>query len=56
VSTIALAKPEKARIVENIIIQMATRGQLGGKLGEEQFKQILSRVSEQTQQETTVKV
>ncbi|OQV12387.1 putative Programmed cell death protein 5 [Hypsibius exemplaris] len=54
-NTIALAKPEKARMVESIVIQMATRGQLGGKLSEEQFKQILSRVSEQTHQETTVK-
>ncbi|GAU96400.1 hypothetical protein RvY_07852 [Ramazzottius varieornatus] len=54
-NTIALAKPEKARMVENLIVQMATRGQLGGKLSEEQFVQILSQVSEQTKQATTVK-
>ena len=55
-NTIALAKPEKAKMVENLIVQMATRGQLGGKLSEEQFVQILSQVSEQTKQATTVKV
>jgi programmed cell death protein 5 len=33
VNGIALVKPEKARQVEGMLIQMASTGQLGGKVG-----------------------
>uniref|UniRef100_A0A2C9K379 Programmed cell death protein 5 n=1 Tax=Biomphalaria glabrata TaxID=6526 RepID=A0A2C9K379_BIOGL len=45
-NTIAIAKPEKARMVENLIIQMARTGQLQGqKLSEAQLKDLLEQVS-----------
>jgi len=52
---IAMTKPEKARMVESMLIQMAQRGQMQGKLGEEQLKSLLEQVSEKTQKTTTVK-
>jgi programmed cell death protein 5 len=54
-NTIACAKPEKAKMVESMLIQMAQTGQLQGKLGEEQLKGLLEKVSEQTHKKTTVK-
>lgn len=54
-NTIRIAKPEKAAMVENMLVQMARRGQLGGQLGEDELKSLLEKVSEQTKQETTVK-
>ena len=32
VNSIALVKPEKAAMIENMLIQMARTGQLGGKV------------------------
>ena len=32
VNSIALVKPEKAKMLENMLIQMAQRGQLSGKV------------------------
>jgi len=32
VNSIALVKPEKAAMIENILIQMARTGQIGGKV------------------------
>ncbi|XP_031570370.1 programmed cell death protein 5-like [Actinia tenebrosa] len=54
-NSIALVKPDKARMVESILIQMAQSGQLPGKVGESQLVSLLERVSEQTQKKTTVK-
>ncbi|GFR83438.1 programmed cell death protein 5-like [Elysia marginata] len=55
-NTIAVAKPEKAKMVENMILQMATSGQLHGqKLTEEAFKGLLEQVSSSTQKTTSVK-
>lgn len=54
-NTLALTKPDKARMVESMLINMAQRGQLQGKLGEDQLKDLLEKVSEQTQKATTVK-
>lgn len=54
-NTLALTKPEKVRMVESMLISMAQRGQLQGKLGEEQLKDLLEKVSEQTQKTTKVK-
>ncbi|XP_048752922.1 programmed cell death protein 5-like isoform X2 [Ostrea edulis] len=54
-NTIALAKPEKAQRVENMLCQMAQTGQIQNKIGEQQLKSLLERVSEQTSKKTTVK-
>ena len=55
VNTLRIAKPEKAAMVENSLVNMARRGQIGGQLGEAQLKGLLEQFSEQTKQETTVK-
>lgn len=54
-SNLAAAKPEKAKMVENTIIQMARLGQIAGKLSDEALKQILDRIAGQTQKTTVVK-
>ncbi|XP_041377053.1 programmed cell death protein 5-like [Gigantopelta aegis] len=54
-NTIAVAKADKAQMVENMLIQMARTGQIQQKLTEDQLISLLSRVSEQTQKKTTVK-
>uniref|UniRef100_T1J4Z9 Programmed cell death protein 5 n=1 Tax=Strigamia maritima TaxID=126957 RepID=T1J4Z9_STRMM len=54
-NTIAVAKPEKAKMVENMLVNMARTGQLPGKLGEEDLKNLLEQVTEKTQKKTTVK-
>lgn len=51
-----IGKPEKGRLVENMLIQMARTGQIMGKLNESELIDILEKVSEQMQQRTTVKV
>ncbi|KAK2191462.1 hypothetical protein NP493_53g18037 [Ridgeia piscesae] len=54
-NTIALTKPEKAKMVESMLIQMAQSGQIQSQLGEMQLRGLLERVSAQTQKTTTVK-
>lgn len=55
-SNIAIAKPEKARQVESMIINMARFGQITGKLGDAQLRDLLDKISEKTQKpETKVK-
>ncbi|NP_001134701.1 programmed cell death protein 5 [Salmo salar] len=54
-SNLALVKPEKAKAVENYLIQMARMGQLGGKISETGLIDILEKVSQQTEKKTTVK-
>jgi programmed cell death protein 5 len=56
VNTLMIGKPEKGRLVENMLIQMAHTGQIMGKLDESELINILEKVSEQMQQRTTVKV
>uniref|UniRef100_A0A3Q3A936 Programmed cell death protein 5 n=1 Tax=Kryptolebias marmoratus TaxID=37003 RepID=A0A3Q3A936_KRYMA len=53
-SNLALVKPEKAKAVENYLIQMARFGQLGGKISESGLIEILEKVSQQTEKKTTV--
>lgn len=71
-SNLAAAKPEKAQMVEGALINMARlainvinifivlylfrRGQIAGKMSDESLKQLMERVSQQTQKCTTVKV
>ncbi|XP_047678160.1 programmed cell death protein 5 isoform X1 [Tachysurus fulvidraco] len=54
-SNLALVKPEKAKAVENYLIQMAQYGQLGGKISESGLIDILEKVSQQTEKKITVK-
>lgn len=54
-NTIAVAKPEKAALVENMLLRMVQMGQIQTKLQEADLINMLERVSEQTQRKTTVK-
>ncbi|CAG0892453.1 unnamed protein product [Cyprideis torosa] len=44
-STLMLAKPDKGRRVEAILCQMASTGQIGGKLGEAEFRALLEKIN-----------
>ncbi|CAH8582687.1 unnamed protein product [Schistosoma turkestanicum] len=55
-NTVAITKPEKAKMVENLLINMAQTGRIASKLNEEQLKQILLQVSSGTRKSTTIKV
>lgn len=55
-NTLKVSKPEKAAMFENMVIQMAQRGQIMGKLDDERFKSILESVTAQMpQKQSTVK-
>ncbi|XP_041048659.1 programmed cell death protein 5 [Cetorhinus maximus] len=54
-SNLALVKPEKAKSVENYLIQMARFGQLGGKISESGLIEILEKVNQQMGKQTIVK-
>ncbi|KAG7205448.1 hypothetical protein KM043_007439 [Ampulex compressa] len=54
-NTLCLGKPEKGKMVEEMLLSMAQRGQLPGKLGEKDLINLLESVSQQTQRKTTVK-
>ena len=44
-NTLMLAKPEKGKQVEAMLCQMAQTGQLGGKLGDDELKGLLDRMT-----------
>jgi programmed cell death protein 5 len=44
-SRIALVKPEKAQALENMLLQAAQRGQLGGKVTEEALIKMLEQIN-----------
>ncbi|XP_061557078.1 programmed cell death protein 5 [Phycodurus eques] len=54
-NSLALVKPEKAKVVENYLIQMAQYGSLAGKISDSGLIEILEKVSKQTEKKTTVK-
>ncbi|KAK7497648.1 hypothetical protein BaRGS_00011043 [Batillaria attramentaria] len=54
-ANIAVAKPEKAAMIENTLVRMAQTGQLRGKMNEEELIGMLESISEKTQKKTTVK-
>ncbi|KOC63942.1 Programmed cell death protein 5 [Habropoda laboriosa] len=54
-NTLCLGKPEKGKMVEDMILNMAQRGQLSGKLGEKGLISLLESVNQQTQRKTVVK-
>lgn len=53
-ATLAAAKPERARMVENIIIQNTRMGGIRGKVDEHSLKDLLEKVTNQTKRETKV--
>ncbi|CAD5210659.1 unnamed protein product [Bursaphelenchus xylophilus] len=53
-SNLAAVKPDKAKGVESMIIQMARTGQISGKLDDEGFRSILDKVAAATQKVTKV--
>ncbi|XP_034189692.1 programmed cell death 5 [Osmia lignaria lignaria] len=54
-NTLSLGKPEKGKMVEDMLLSMAQRGQLPGKLGEKELINLLESINQQTQQRTVVK-
>jgi programmed cell death protein 5 len=53
VNRIAIVKPEKARALEDTIIQMAQRGQLPGQIDENKFIELLNRTGAAEEQQRT---
>lgn len=58
VNTLMIGKPEKGKLVENLILQMAQTGQIMNRLSEEELIGLLEKVNQQfgSKQKTTVKV
>lgn len=56
-SRVALVKPDKARRVEDMLINTARAGRLGGKVSEEQLIDLLGKMStEQASAKTKVTI
>lgn len=53
---IALVKPDKARAIEDMIINAARRGALGEKVSEERLIDLLEQVNEKASQQTKVTI
>ena len=51
-----VAKPDKGKQLEAMIIQMAQMGQIGGKLGESDLVGLVERLNARTQKTTSIKV
>jgi programmed cell death protein 5 len=52
-NNLKLSKPEKAEMVENLIINMAQRNQIGNKLDDASFVQLLESVNQQMTRSTS---
>lgn len=52
-NTLKISKPEKAQMVEQMIIRMAQQGQIGGKLDDAQLKSLLESVNQQMPNSTS---
>ncbi|KAF9358951.1 Programmed cell death protein 5, partial [Mortierella sp. NVP85] len=53
-SRVAMVKAEKARAIEDMLIQMARTGQLQSKVNEDRVIDLLGQLSEQTQTKTKI--
>jgi len=53
---IALVKPEKARGVEDVILNAAQRGQIAEKVSEERLISLLEQINTQTTKQTRVTI
>ena len=56
VARIALVKPDKARAIEDMIINAARRGAIGEKVTEERLIDLLEQVSEKNSTKTKVTI
>eukprot|EP00245_Coleochaete_scutata_P003754 TRINITY_DN15621_c0_g1_i2.p1 TRINITY_DN15621_c0_g1~~TRINITY_DN15621_c0_g1_i2.p1 ORF type:complete len:128 (+),score=37.28 TRINITY_DN15621_c0_g1_i2:42-425(+) len=56
ISNIALVKPEKARSVEDMIIQGARYGKITEKVSEDRLISLLEQINEQSQKATKVTI
>lgn len=52
-NNLKLSKPEKAEMVENLICSMAQRGQIGGKLDDKSFTNLLESLNQQMSRSTS---
>lgn len=52
-NTLKIGKPEKAQMVEQMIVRMAQSGQIGGKLDDAQLVQILESLNQQMPRSTS---
>ncbi|GLD97928.1 hypothetical protein PINS_up006625 [Pythium insidiosum] len=52
-SRISIVKPEKARAIEDMVIQMAQRGQLTTKIDENKLIELLNRAGETEEKQRT---
>lgn len=52
-NTLKISKPEKAQMVEGMIVRMAQMGQLQGKLDDTQLVQLLQSVNSQMPRSTS---
>lgn len=55
-NTLKAVKPEKAKMVEDILIQNARMGRFAGKLAEDDLKGILEQISSRSTRETKVNI
>lgn len=53
VNTLKISKPDKAQMVEGMIVRMAQMGQLQGKLDDAQLVQLLESVNSQMPRSTS---
>ena len=53
-NSVAVVKPEKAQMVESILIQMAQRGQVAGKVDEKDLKRLMAQVADRTAKKTNI--
>lgn len=56
VNTIMIAKPEKGKQVENLIINMAQSGRIQARVSEAELINMLEQINSSTTKTTTVKV
>eukprot|EP00043_Microstomoeca_roanoka_P017932 m.188931 g.188931 ORF g.188931 m.188931 type:complete len:127 (+) comp16734_c3_seq1:380-760(+) len=54
-NSLAVVKPDKAALVESMLIQMAQSGQVHGKVDEEGLKKLLGRVADKTKKQTNIR-
>lgn len=52
-NTLKISKPEKAEMVEKMIINMAQQGRIGGKLDDTQLVSLLETISQQMPRSTS---
>lgn len=54
IANVALVRPERAKQVENYLLNAAKTGKLGGKVSEDQLKDLLHQVTAQQEKKTII--